>query len=80
MTLCTASTLNGQPEPKCPWYLLTGLAAENFSLSGIGTLKSGNYADIILWDPDDFISRADFTDPLAPPSGIQAVYAGGEMI
>ena len=61
-------------------WKLTGLAAENFSLSGIGTLKSGNYADIILWDPDDFISRADFTNPLAPPSGIQAVYAGGEMI
>lgn len=70
---------HGVPLHKAVWKL-TGFAARTFRLPGIGTLAKGNSADILLWDPDKFRSTADFSRPLSPPEGMEAVYCQGELV
>lgn len=69
----------GVPLREAVWRL-TGLPAAQFRLPGIGLLRPGCRADILLWDPDRFVDRADFSSPLKPPDGLEAVFTGGERI
>ena len=58
-------------------HKMTGLTARNFGLKGRGTLAPGNFADLVLFDPDTIIDIGDFADPCRPARGIERVFANG---
>jgi len=55
----------------------TALAARTFGLSGRGMLKVGNFADIVVFDPEAIGDRATFEDPFQEPEGIAYVLVNG---
>lgn len=59
---------------------MTGLSATQFGLRDRGTLKLGNYADIVMFDPDTVIDTASFTDPMQAASGIDLVIVNGRPV
>ena len=59
---------------------MTGLSATQFGLKDRGTLKVGNYADIVMFDPDTVIDTASFTDPMQAATGIALVLVNGRAV
>jgi N-acyl-D-amino-acid deacylase len=64
------------PLERAVWKM-TGLTARNFGLAGRGELKTGCHADIVIFDADTIVDRADFDQPTKPADGIVAVFVGG---
>lgn len=54
--------------------------AERLGLSKRGTLMSGNWADIAIFDPERIIDMATITHPYRYPSGIHWVIVNGEVV
>lgn len=59
---------------------MTGMPAAVFGLSGRGLLREGYAADLVVFDPDTVIDRADFDDPVQPAAGIDAVFVNGQAV
>lgn len=59
---------------------MTSLAADIFSLPGRGRIEAGNYADLVVFDPDNVVDYATFEDPMRSPAGIHSVWVAGEEI
>jgi len=59
---------------------MTGLPAAKLGLSDRGIVAQGNWADLVLFDPDTIIDRATGTEPTLPPDGIRAVWINGELV
>ena len=47
-------------------YKMTGLTAAKFALTGRGTLKEGNHADITIFDAETVMDAADFQRSTEP--------------
>lgn len=60
-------------------YKATGGPAEMMGIKRRGTLKKGNYADIVVFDPATIRSRATFTNPYQFPDGISSVLVNGNL-
>ena len=63
-------------------YKATLLPAKVFSLRGKGRLRPGSDADLLVFDPEEIMDRADFPGlgcPNAAPTGIRCVIVGGEV-
>lgn len=58
----------------------SGLAAEIFKLNGRGILRSGAWADVVIFDAATIDDRADYDDPLADPRGIDYVIVNGNLV
>ena len=58
-------------------HKMTGLTAGTFGLAERGTLRAGNFADLVLFDPATILDVADFVDPCRPAQGIGMVFANG---
>ena len=58
-------------------YKCSGLVAETFDMNRRGKLVQGNFADVIIWDANNFKSNADFTYPRKLSSGIEHVFVNG---
>ena len=58
-------------------YRMSGLPAAEFGLTGRGVIAEGNYADIVIFDADTVIDRADFATPTEPAAGIETVFVNG---
>lgn len=56
---------------------ITGMIAERYGLKGKGFVKVGMDADLVLFDYDSIIDRADFFDPFKANEGIVSVYMNG---
>lgn len=61
-------------------HKMTGLAAARFGLTGRGVLRDGATADLAVFDPGTVADRADFSDPLTPPSGVRDVLVDGRVV
>jgi N-acyl-D-amino-acid deacylase len=60
-------------------HRLTGLPAATLSLAGRGTLKPGNFADIVVFDPATIADRATFAKPHQLATGVSDVIVNGGL-
>ena len=58
-------------------HRLTGLPADVFGISQRGTLKPGNFADVVAFDPDTFTCNATVKDPNLLASGVRELFVNG---
>ena len=61
-------------------HRITGMTAQRYGLTGKGFIKEGFDADLVLFDYDNIIDRADFLDPFKPNEGIHQVYIDGRLV
>jgi N-acyl-D-amino-acid deacylase len=45
-----------------------------------GEIKSGNYADLVIFDENRILDLADFDNPIQPSAGIHSVYVNGQVV
>lgn len=57
----------------------TGLTAETFGLTGRGRLQAGAYADIAVFDPEQFSPRATYLEPELAATGMVHVVVNGRL-
>jgi N-acyl-D-amino-acid deacylase len=58
---------------------MTSLPAERFGLRDRGILREGYAADLVLLDAAVVSDVADFSDPMRPAIGIEAVWVNGVL-
>jgi N-acyl-D-amino-acid deacylase len=59
---------------------MTSLPANTFRLKQRGELREGNWADIVLFDPEKVRDTAEFNDPHHYPEGIPYVLVNGVVV
>lgn len=60
-------------------YKITGGPAKKLGLKNRGVIKKGNWADLVLFNPQKIIDKADFENPFQYPQGIEYVWVNGKM-
>lgn len=60
-------------------HRMTGLSARQFNLQERGKIAVGNFADLVVFDPERVIDRATFADPTLPSEGIDLVIVAGTI-
>jgi N-acyl-D-amino-acid deacylase len=58
---------------------MTSLSARTFGLQDRGEIRSGFWADLVLFDPGTVIDIATYDDPKREPEGISLVMVNGEV-
>jgi N-acyl-D-amino-acid deacylase len=58
-------------------YKMSGQSAERLGLEERGTLKTGNYADVVVFDPATVADKSTFEQPHQYPVGIEYVFVNG---
>jgi len=58
---------------------MTSLPAKRLNWKDRGTLKVGNFADLVLFNPDTVIDRSTFEKPFELPAGIEKVFVNGQL-
>jgi len=58
---------------------MTSLPAKRLGWKDRGTLKAGNYADLVLFNPDTVIDHSTFEEPFELPTGIEKVFVNGTL-
>jgi N-acyl-D-amino-acid deacylase len=61
-------------------YKMTGKPAAVFGFKDRGMIQIGNFADLVIFDPDVIMDRGTFIEPIQYPDGIQAVFINGELV
>ena len=61
-------------------YKLTTLPATNLKLRKRGALKSGYYADVVVFDANSIQDHATFQEPHQYATGMQHVFVNGEQV
>ena len=61
-------------------YKMTGLTAEHLGITDRGTIRNGNYADLVLFNPATVTDHSDITNSKALSTGIEKVWLNGELI
>jgi N-acyl-D-amino-acid deacylase len=59
---------------------LTTLPASNLKIKQRGSLRTGFYADIVIFDPDTIIDRATFENPHQYAEGVKHVFVNGIQV
>lgn len=55
-------------------HKMTGMPAQRFGLVDRGLIRSGYFADMVLFDPVRITDTATFDDPIRPAAGIEGVW------
>ena len=58
---------------------MTSLPAQRFGILDRGLLRTGMWADIIVFNPDTVIDKATYQDPHQYPVGVEYVIVNGEL-
>lgn len=61
-------------------YKMTGLSAENLGIRDRGVIANGNYADLVLFNPDTVIDNANIQNGKALSTGIEKVWVNGVLV
>jgi N-acyl-D-aspartate/D-glutamate deacylase len=59
---------------------MTSLPAQNLRLDRRGSLKVGNFADVVVFDPATIIDHATFSEPHQLSTGVSEVIVNGELV
>jgi N-acyl-D-aspartate/D-glutamate deacylase len=59
---------------------MTSLPAQRMKLQDRGLIRTGMWADLVVFDPDRIIDRATFDKPHAYPDGISDVIVNGVTV
>jgi len=59
---------------------MTSKPAEVFGFVDRGVLKVGNFADIVIFNPESVIDKGTFVEPIQYPEGIQYVMVNGLLV
>jgi N-acyl-D-amino-acid deacylase len=59
---------------------MTSLPAQRLGWKDRGVLRVGAYADLVLFNPETVIDRSTYTNPTAPPIGIEKVFVNGVLV
>lgn len=59
---------------------MTHQPASVFGFEQRGTLKTGYFADIVVFNPDTIIDKGTFVDPVQYPEGIEYVFINGQAV
>jgi len=60
-------------------HKMTGGPAKKIGFKDRGVLKTGNFADLVVFDPNTVIDRATFENPFHYPEGIEYVLINGKI-
>ncbi len=60
-------------------HKMTGLSAKTFRLERRGVLAAGNFADLVVFDPQTVIDRATYDQPKQVSAGIDKVFVNGVL-
>ena len=60
-------------------HKMTGLTAQVFKIKDRGILKTGAYADIVVFNSETIIDRATYESPLLQSEGIEKVFVNGRL-
>ena len=58
---------------------MTSRAAERFGLKGRGVVAKGAFADLVVWDENNFASTATYTDPHRFSTGVKLTMVNGAI-
>jgi N-acyl-D-amino-acid deacylase len=61
-------------------HKMSGLAADSMSLQSRGRIEDGNFADLVLFDPETITDRSTMDDPTAVSVGVIKVWVNGELV
>ena len=61
-------------------HKLSGLPASNLQLKRRGTLATGNFADVVIFDPTSIRDHATFAEPHQYASGMVHVFVNGTQV
>jgi N-acyl-D-amino-acid deacylase len=61
-------------------HRMTALPARQFGLRERGTIARGNWADLVVFDPQTIADRATYADPFVQATGIDHVYVNGRAV
>ena len=59
---------------------MTSLPSARLGLRDRGTLREGNWADFVIFDPDKVVDRATFENPHQYPLGVEYVLVNGTVV
>ncbi|UOD50714.1 N-acyl-D-amino-acid deacylase family protein [Orrella daihaiensis] len=59
---------------------MTSMPADRFGLGQRGRLAVGNFADIVVFDPNTIAERATFQKPIQAAAGIEHVFVNGRLV
>jgi len=59
---------------------MTSLNAAKVGLKDRGLLKTGNFADVTVFNPETVIDKATYIDPFQYPEGIETVIVNGQIV
>ncbi len=58
---------------------MTSVPCDRFGLRGRGRIRRGDHADLVIFDPDAIVDRADFGRPHVYPTGLRLVMVNGSV-
>ncbi len=61
-------------------YKLSGLSADKLKIKDRGYLKKGNFADVVIFDPEAIQDKATFANPHKLATGVHHVFVNGTQV
>ena len=61
-------------------YKSSGLVAETLGIAERGYLREGYFADIIVFNPNQFVAKSDFNEPENLAEGVEYVWINGGLV
>ena len=61
-------------------YKLSGLSADKLKIKDRGYLKKGNFADVVIFDPETIQDHATFSNPHQLATGVHHVFVNGTQV
>jgi N-acyl-D-amino-acid deacylase len=59
---------------------MTSLNAAKLGLTDRGLLRPGNFADVVVFDPERIIDKADYSSPFKYSEGVEYVVVNGKVV